>query len=188
MLLFPWAEKSAQGFLVGKCAVEMHVSRMDVKRWDSILNPPADGFESLLKTGLYVDKTNLIAYVNQVLGSDRKLICVSRPRRFGKTSAAKMLEAYYSKGADSRALFKELKIGRAPDFVEHLNRYDVLSLDIAWFLSNAADVREVVRDIRKEVIEELEESFPGCIRAGTRSLPKALSQVSMKTDWKFSSS
>lgn len=149
------------------------------------LNPTADGFESLLKTGLYVDKTELIAYVNQALGSDRKLICVSRPRRFGKTSTAKMLEAYYSKGVDSRAIFKELKIGKAPDFEEHLNRYDVLSLDIAWFLSNAADVREVVRDIQKEVIEELEESFPGCIRAGTKSLPKALSQISMKTDRKF---
>ena len=47
------------------------------------LNPPADGFESLRKTGLYVDKTELIAYTNQVLGTDRKLICVSRPRRFG---------------------------------------------------------------------------------------------------------
>lgn len=149
------------------------------------LNPPADGFESLLKTGLYVDKTELITYTNQVLGSDRKLICVSRPRRFGKTSAARMLEAYYSKGADSRACFEKMKIGMASDFEEHLNRYDVLSLDIAWFLSNAADVREVVSDIQKEVIEELEGGFPGCVRAGTKSLPKALSQISMKTDRKF---
>ena len=57
-------------------------------------------------------------YVSQVLGSDRKLTCVSHPRRFGKTSADKMLEAYYSKGADSRAFFKDLKIGKAPDFEE----------------------------------------------------------------------
>lgn len=149
------------------------------------LNPTADGFESLLKTGLYVDKTELIAYVNQALGSDRKLICVSRPRRFGKTSAAKMLEAYYSKGAASRGLFQNLKIGSSAGFEEHLNQYDVLSLDIAWFLSNAADVREVVSDIQKEVIEELEESFPGCVRAGTKSLPKALSQISVKTNRKF---
>ena len=50
------------------------------------LNPPADGFEDILKDDIYVDKTELIAYTNQVLGTTRKLTCFSRPRRFGKSS------------------------------------------------------------------------------------------------------
>lgn len=70
------------------------------------LNPPADGFEEILKDGLYVDKSELIAYTNQVLGTTKKLTCFSRPRRFGKSFAAKMLVAYYSKGAKSKALFE----------------------------------------------------------------------------------
>ena len=49
------------------------------------LNPPADGFEDILKDDIYVDKTELIAYTNQVLGTTRKLTCFSRPRRFGKS-------------------------------------------------------------------------------------------------------
>ena len=74
------------------------------------LNPPADGFEDILKDDIYVDKTELIAYTNQVLGTSRKLTCFSRPRRFGKSFAAQMLVAYYSKGAKSEHLFKDLKI------------------------------------------------------------------------------
>lgn len=185
MLLFPWALEPAQVFYFRKLKCGNISFRNGCETMGFYVNPPADGFESLRKTGLYVDKTELIAYTNQVLGTDRKLICVSRPRRFGKTSAAKMLEAYYSKGADSGALFKGLKITSSPGFEAHLNRYDVLSLDIAWFLSNAADAREIVADIQREVIEELEESFPGCVKAGTKSLPKALSQISLKTERKF---
>lgn len=74
------------------------------------LNPPADGFEDILKDGFYVDKTRLITYTNQVMGTSRKLTCFSRPRRFGKSYAAQMLVAFYSKGADSRHLFENMKV------------------------------------------------------------------------------
>lgn len=56
-----------------------------------------------------MDKTELIAYTNSVLGTESMLTCSSRPRRFGKSFAAKMLAAYYSKGADARSLFDNLK-------------------------------------------------------------------------------
>ncbi len=74
------------------------------------VNPPADAFKAVLKSKTYIDKSELIAYTNQVLESDRMLTCSSRPRRFGKSFAAKMLAAYYSRGADSRNLFEHLKL------------------------------------------------------------------------------
>lgn len=61
------------------------------------LNPSADGFASIMKTGDYVDKTGLITYMNAVLNSSRNMLCSSRPRRFGKSYAAQMLSAFYSK-------------------------------------------------------------------------------------------
>lgn len=68
------------------------------------LNIGNDGFSSAAK-GIYVDKTEMISYMNSILGTKDKLICASRPRRFGKTIAAKMLSAYYDKSCDSRGLF-----------------------------------------------------------------------------------
>lgn len=151
------------------------------------LNPPADGFAEILNDGLYVDKSELISYMNRVLGTPKKLTCFSRPRRFGKSFAARMLVAYYSRGADARELFENLKISKdeASGFEAHLNKYDVISLDITSFISVADDIGETVNDIQADVIDELREAFPDCIRENTKSLFKALLQVNAKTGRKF---
>lgn len=151
------------------------------------LNPSADGFRAILKRGMYVDKSELIAYTNSVLESDRMLTCFSRPRRFGKSFSAQMLSAYYSRGADSRALFENLKIAKKDkkEFVAYLNRYDVLFLDITSFIATAENIKETVNDIQQEVIEELREAFPGLIKENVRSLFKALLQIHAGTGKKF---
>jgi hypothetical protein len=98
------------------------------------LNIGNAGFQSLRKE-FYVDKTGLISFINDTLGSKRKLTCVSRPRRFGKSYAAQMLCAYYDKDCNSRDLFKNLEIASSPSFDEHLNQYNVIYLDITLFIS-----------------------------------------------------
>jgi len=69
------------------------------------LNPDNEGFQRAVRSEIYVDKTKLIAFTNSVLATEERFLCVSRPRRFGKSMAAKMLAAYYSRGCDSRQLF-----------------------------------------------------------------------------------
>lgn len=151
------------------------------------LNPPSDGFKAILKRGMYVDKSELIAYTNSVMESDRMLTCFSRPRRFGKSFSARMLSAYYSREADSEGLLENLKIAHDKDgrFHEYLNQCDVLFLDVTSFISTAEDIEETVNDIQKDVIEELKENFPGCIRDDVKALSKALLQVNAKTGKKF---
>lgn len=83
------------------------------------LNIGNAGFQAV-RRGLYVDKSGMIAFLNETLGTMDKLTCVSRPRRFGKSFAAKMLCAYYDKSCDSRELFADLKIAKAPSFEAHL--------------------------------------------------------------------
>jgi hypothetical protein len=84
---------------------------------------------------------------------------VSRPRRFGKSFAAKMLCAYYDKSCDSRSLFVDLEIAKDSSFEEHLNQYDVIYLDMTLFISTSRDVREVVETVQRAVIRELEEEY-----------------------------
>ena len=76
----------------------------------AILNPEVSDFHKIIGPR-YVDKTELIAYTNSVMETDLKLICFSRPRRFGKSYAAKMLAAFYSKGADWRADIRGTRTG-----------------------------------------------------------------------------
>lgn len=103
------------------------------------LNIGNDGFAGIRK-GLYVDKSGLITFINRTLGTDDKLTCVSRPRRFGKSYAAKMLCAYYDKSCDSRHLFRDLEIAGDASCEANMNQYNVLYLDITWFISTAASM------------------------------------------------
>ena len=149
------------------------------------VNPDNSAFQAALNSRIYVDKTGLIACMNNILDSTDAYICNSRPRRFGKSYAANMLAAYYSKGASSEEMFSKLDIGKTPDFKRHLNKYDVIHIDIQWFLTNCDDKDKVVGDITKIVLDELKEVYPDILPSEVLSLPDALSRVRNKTGRKF---
>lgn len=146
------------------------------------LNIGNAGFKAVRK-GFYVDKSGMIAFLNHTLGTMDKLTCLSRPRRFGKSFAAKMLCAYYDKSCDSRELFSDLEIAGAPSFETYLNKYDVIYLDITWFISNTTDIKTTVSDLQTEVIHKLRAAYPQAPEADT--LPKTLSHVTAATGNKF---
>ena len=123
------------------------------------LNPGNSGF-SRIRNSVYVDKSGLIRLVNQTLDTPRCLTCISRPRRFGKSFAAKMLCAYYDKTCDSAQLFGDLSIACDAGYREHLNQYDVIYLDMTEAIGGAS-VEEVVPYIQRNVIRELAEQYPG---------------------------
>lgn len=146
------------------------------------LNVGNAGFASAVK-GIYVDKSEMISYINSTLGTADKLTCVSRPRRFGKSFAAKMLCAYYDKSCDSRALFEGLAISQNPLFEENLNKYNVIYLDITLFISKALHVQNTVYDISNAVIEELQQAYPYVPKDTT--LADMLYNVTKETGEKF---
>ena len=100
----------------------------------NILNPGNDNsFIKLVKakdTRVFVDKTDFIEKTNALFNTDGNLLAVTRPRRFGKTVTAHMLSAYYSKGYAGQKIFDDLKISYKDCFSEHLNRYDVIYIDM----------------------------------------------------------
>ena len=122
------------------------------------VNPGNTGFARISGPN-YVDKTGLIALVNEVVDRENSLICVSRPRRFGKSYAAKMLTAYYDCSCDSYDLFKDKIIAKNNDFKKYLNRYNVICLDITGFISEAKDsgisLREIPGMIKKALWKDL---------------------------------
>ena len=98
------------------------------------VNPGNTAFEMARFSDIYVDKSMLIARVSKVYRTEQRFICVSRPRRFGKSMAANMLAAYYSRGCDSAELFSGLEIEQDASFGKHLNQHNVIRLDIQQFL------------------------------------------------------
>ena len=149
------------------------------------VNSGNGAFRVALNSEIYVDKTGLIEYTNKVMDTLQGYICNSRPRRFGKSITANMLTAYYSKGCHSEEMFSNLEISKRPDFKEHLNKYDVIHLDIQWCLEPAGGPERVGSYITKKTIEELRDYFPGELPEEMHSLPEALSRINTVTGKKF---
>lgn len=124
------------------------------------LNPGNDMFYKMVHSEIYVDKTGLIGYCNHVINTMQRYICVSRPRRFGKSMAANMLSAYYSRECDSEKLFEGLEISKESGFKKHLNQYDTIFLNMQEFLSRTGDVDKLIDRSKKLVIRELKAEHP----------------------------
>ncbi len=122
------------------------------------INIGNSGFQSVIN-GEYVDKSGLIAIVNITLFTERRFSCVSRSRRFGKSLAAKMLNAYYDQSCDSRALFAGLEIANDPSFEKHLNKYPVIFLDLTNFTTRFKD-DSIMQHVQKELIDDVHKAFP----------------------------
>ena len=147
------------------------------------INKGNEGFRSA-RNSEYVDKSGLIAVVNSTLNTDKRFSCVTRSRRFGKTMAAKMLQAYYDHSCDSRSLFDDLAIASHPSFEEHLNKYPVIYLDMTRFTSGN-DGNNVVGEIEKRVKEEMVETYPDVNVKSDDDLMDFLLRVADKTGERF---
>lgn len=148
------------------------------------LNPGNKGFRESVSSEIYVDKTGLIALTNKAVNTEQKYICVSRPRRFGKSMALKMLAAYYSRGCDSADLFRGRVIERDECFQKHINRYDVIYVNMQQFLIGVEN-QAVTHYLEQEVLEELREEYGGFIKQTDVGLADALKRIYARTEKEF---
>ena len=124
------------------------------------LNPNNENFKKITHAEIYVDKTMMIAMLNSFMETAREYVCVSRPRRFGKTIAGNMLSAYYSKGCDSRELFAPYKISRDPSFESNLNKLNVIQIDMNSEYQNAKDKNKLLDELQDSIRAEFSAQFP----------------------------
>lgn len=123
------------------------------------LNPMNELFLKASNSDIYVDHSLMIEYTNHVLSKSNDKLCVSRPRRFGKSTDANMLVAYYSKGCDSSDIFARLKISESPSYKEHLNQHHVIYLNMQDFLSQTHDIKKLIELLSKRVTNELKRNY-----------------------------
>ena len=149
------------------------------------VNPDNSAFQVALNSQIYVDKTGLLEYTNQVMDTENAFICNSRPRRFGKSITAEMLAAYYSRACDSKKMFEGLKISQSASFPEHLNRYDVIHLDVQWCMLDAGGPEAVVGYMNGHLLAELKEAYPEVALEGEKTVYGAMSRINTETGRKF---
>ena len=122
-------------------------------------NPGNEGFKVILN-GNYLDKSGLIALINERINKPEKLICISRPRRFGKSFAAQMLCAYYDNSCDSHDLFKDLKIASDHSYEKHINKYDLIYVDMTGIKPYTQNYKNIDSFLAEKISSELKEKYP----------------------------
>lgn len=141
------------------------------------------GFQSV-RNSEYVDKSGLIAVINNTIDSEQRFSCVSRCRRFGKSMAAMMLTAYYDHSCDSRSLFADLKIASDPSFEDYLNKYPVIYLDMTAFVTRYHDER-IIDYIERELKEDVLAAYPEIKADESADLMDLLLQINKTTGERF---
>lgn len=131
------------------------------------LNPNTDSFKKNTSAKIYIDKTMMISVVNDFMETSREYICISRPRRFGKTIAGNMLAAYFSKGCDSRELFAPYKISSDPSFETNLNKLNVIKIDMNSEFQNEREKDCLLDNLQDRIVAEFADQFPD-INFGTK--------------------
>ncbi|MBP5455948.1 MAG: AAA family ATPase [Paludibacteraceae bacterium] len=152
------------------------------------LNPNAEAFLLNKNKKIYVDKSLLINELNEMIGSDDNFVCISRPRRFGKSMAGNMISAYYSKGCDARETFGRMKLGQVPDYDKYLNKFNVIKLDLnEWYQKAINEDREksLVKYIQATLLNEFRKEFPNLSFDDGSSLATDILNVYGETGEKF---
>ncbi len=151
------------------------------------VNPGNELMQDALNSMIYVDKSLIVRELNKVLNTKSKYICVSRPRRFGKSMAKALLMAYYSRGCKSHRQFKNLKIAQEPTYRKYLNKFNVIAIDCVDYFGNLLKTGEdsfvntMTREIRADMVNE----FPDIDFANCVTIANCIKLVYQKTGVKF---
>ncbi len=133
------------------------------------LNKGNDKFLSYYNDVIFVDKSMMIDIINRSFNKESfKYMCVTRPRRFGKTMALSMLNAYYSKGCDSKEIFDKLEISKDDTYLKHLNKHNVILIDMASLYTKIEHKDNFVKELKNYLIKDFKESFPSINYEGLR--------------------
>ena len=133
----------------------------------------------------FVDKSRLLAELFPLVEEGSSYICITRPRRFGKSMAANMLAAYYGSSEDTSALFASLEISQCAGYRDHLNQYDVLKINMQDFLSESQSIEDMLAHLTACLIRDLKNGFPQIDFSYAKSLVSVMREVFAQTGRSF---
>ena len=149
------------------------------------INAGNENFKTALNSEIFVDKTLFISRISRLLNTEQKFMCVSRPRRFGKSMIGKMMVAFFSKGCDSREMFSNLKIAEEPCFEENLNKFNVLSVDFGAVFNTVENRNDVLKYLRNRLVEDFRKEFPSIEIRDNDTVADMIQRVYAETKTQF---
>ena len=116
-------------------------------------------FNELANSKYFIDKSNVLRKLNTFISTPNKYICITKPRRFGKSSIINMLGAYYTKGYNSKDIFDKLNISKEKSYLENLNKYNVINISFSDIPSDGLTYSNYISNIEEQIKKDILEIF-----------------------------
>lgn len=145
------------------------------------LNSGNDMFMQARRSKIYVDKSGVLSYLNSVIGTEQKYICVSRPRRFGKSITANMIANFYDRTCRADEDFSGLEILNDPDWHDRANHYNVLHINMQNILSECRSMDEFLQTLCRALLHDLLREYKDVDYYDRDSLPASMSDIYAET-------
>ncbi len=149
------------------------------------INAGNENIKRALNSQIFVDKSLVLQKLCSLLNTQQRFICVSRPRRFGKTMVRDLMVAFFSKGCDSRGMFSDLKIAQEPCFEKNINKFNVIAVDLGALYNTVENRNNVLKYLRKELCEDFRKEFPSIEFSDEDSIAKMIMRVYAVTRTQF---
>ena len=146
---------------------------------------PYKRYKKISETTYFVDKSLILNDIFGCMEEETQYICITRPRRFGKTIMANMLGAFFGKVWDASQIFDHLKIADSPEYHQYLNQYDIIYIDFSRLPENCTSYRQYIDRIITGLKNDLAEAYPEYQTDSIYALWDILSQISEQTDRQF---
>jgi hypothetical protein len=146
---------------------------------------PYERYKAITSSLYFVDKTSLLDDLLSVMVGEPQYICITRPRRFGKTVMANMVGAFFSKAEDSSAIFNQLKIAKSEKYQEHLNQHDVIYIDFSEIPKDCKNYQQYISRIQDGLLKDLMEAYPELNIRMEAAVWDVLSNIFERTMQKF---
>lgn len=146
---------------------------------------PYDTYKEILLDPYFVDKSSLIGELIPMLGRRNRYICITRPRRFGKTVMAAMIAAFFGKSDEQDSIFDTLEIARTQAYTTHLHQHSVIYIDLSRTPESCSSYSDYITRITDGLKEDLTHAFPDAASSLKKPLWDILQHIYEETRTRF---
>lgn len=115
-----------------KCILWQSILTKSGEKRGTYLNSPVayDLHENESKKTYFADKISILEELFPLVEEGNHYICITRPRRFGKTVTANLIASFFSKGCDASDVFDRLKVSGNQEYRRKMNQYNVIHISL----------------------------------------------------------
>lgn len=131
-----------------------------------------------------MDKTLILEELCPLAEQGNHYICITRPRRFGKTIMANMISTFFAKGIDSSPLFEKRKISNT-EMIRHRNQYNAIHIDFSKYGDECDSYKSYTANLKELLKEDLSKAYLDCGFRENGTVSEDLMRIHLQTGERF---